>query len=151
MAHTNLAQQTLVEQNMLTLLIEGLRNTLAWEVEGTDFVRKLSTLRFITQSFQRHLEHVLALQEYDGYMDLVLQIMPQQGNVVDALRQEHDQFRKEASHIVHQFENVLPTDSDLFARICAELAGLLKRLDMHNKKEVALLQKAFVQDEGGQG
>jgi hypothetical protein len=151
MAHKDLAQQTLVEQNMLMLLIEGLRNTLAWEVQGNDFVRKLSTLRFITQSFQRHLEHVLALQEYDGYMDLVLQVSPQLGNLIDALRQEHDQFRKEASHIVHQFEHVLPTDGDSFARICAELAGLLNRLDVHNKKEVALLQEAFVQDEGGQG
>ena len=151
MAHTDLAQQTLIEQNMLNLLVEGLRNTLAWEVEGDGFVRKLSTLRFITQSFQRHLEHVLALQEYDGYMDLVLQISPRLGNLVDALRQEHDQFRKEASHIVQQFENVLPTDGDSFARICADLAGLLKRLDVHNKKEVTLMQQAFVQDEGGQG
>ena len=97
------------------------------------------------------LEHVLALQEYDGYMDLVLQISPQQGNLIDALRQEHDQFRKEASHIVHQFEHALPTDGDSFARSCAELAGLLNRLDVHNKKEMALLQEAFVQDEGGQG
>jgi len=95
MAHTDLAQQTVIEQNMLMLLIEGLRNTLAWKVRGTDFVRKLSTLRFVTQSFQRHLEHVLALQEYDGYMDLVLQVSPQLRNVVAALRQEHDQFRKE--------------------------------------------------------
>ena len=151
MAHTDLAQQTVVEQNMLMLLIEGLRNTLAWKVQGTDFVRKLSTLRFTTQSFQRHLEHVLALQEYDGYMDLVLRNGPQMGKVVDTLRQEHDQFRKEASHIVHQFEHVLPTDGDSFDRICAELVGLLKRLDVHNKKEVALMQQAFAQDEGGQG
>jgi len=151
MAHTDLAQQTLVEQNMLMLLTEGLRNTLAWKVQGTDFVRKLSTLRFVTQSFQRHLEHVLALQEYDGYMDLVLQISPQLGNVVDALRLEHDQFRKDASHIVHQFEHVLPTDGDSFARICAELDGLLNSLDVHNKKEVTLVQQAFAQDEGGDG
>src|SRR5471030_2765170 len=134
MAHTDLAQQTLVEQNMLLLIIEGLRSTLDWEVEGDDFSRKLSTLRFISESFQRHLERVLALEEYDGYMDLVLQASPQQGNNVNALKQEHQQFRKEASHIVHRFENVSPTDGDSFSRICGELVVLLKSLDAHKKK-----------------
>src|SRR5450631_3017505 len=94
MAYTDLAQQTLVEQNMLLLIIEGLRTTLAWEVQGDDFTRKLSTLRFISVSFQRHLERVLALEEYDGYMDLVLHASPQSGNNVDTLRQEHDHLRK---------------------------------------------------------
>jgi Hemerythrin HHE cation binding domain len=151
MAHTDLAQQTLVEENMLVLVIEGLRTTLAWQVQGTDFSRKLSTLRFITESFQRHLERVLAVEEYDGYMDLVLHASPQSGNNVDALRQEHDHLRKDASHIVHGFEHVSTTDCDSFARICGDLLGLLKRLDAHNKKEVKLMQKAFAQDEGGEG
>jgi len=151
MAHTDLAQQTLAEHNVLTLLIEGLRNTLAWKVEGNDFARKLSTLRFITQSFQRHLEHVLTLEEDGGYMDLVLQTRPQQDNNVNALKQEHQQFRKEASHIVHRFENVSPTDGGSFSRICGELVDLLKRLDAHNKKELKLMREAFHQDEGGEG
>jgi hemerythrin-like domain-containing protein len=151
MAHTDLAQQTLAEHKMLTLLIEGLRNTLAWKVEGTDFSRKLSTLRFIAHSFQRHLERVLALEEYDGYMDLVVQARPQMGNSIAALRQEHDQFRNEACQIVHRFEHVSPTDGDSFSRICGELIEFLNKLDAHNKKEIDLMQEAFDQDEGGEG
>jgi|ERR1043165_7365997 hemerythrin-like domain-containing protein len=151
MAYTDLAQQTLVENNMLMLLMEGLRNTLAWKVEGTDFARKLSTLRFIMHSLQRHLERVLALEEYDGYMDLALSANPQLGNSVDALRQEHEQFRKEASQIVHRFEHVSPTDGDSFTRICGELVALLNRLDGHNKKEISLMQEVFARDEGGEG
>jgi hypothetical protein len=151
MAHTDLAQQTLAEHKMLTLLIEGLHNTLAWKVQGTDFTRKLSTLRFITHSFQRHLERVLALEEFHGYMDLVLQASPQLGNSVDALRQEHQQFRKETSHIVHRFEHASPTDGDSFSRICGDLVDLLNKLDAHNKKEINLMQEAFDQDEGGEG
>src|SRR5204863_6543058 len=112
MAHTDLAQQTLAEENMFRLLIAGLRQTLAWDVQGTDFARKLSSLRFMAQSFQRHLGHLLALEEYDGYMDLVLQTNQQLGNTVIALKQEHDQFRKEASQIVYRFENVSPADGE---------------------------------------
>jgi hypothetical protein len=37
------------------LLMEGLRSTVAWKVQGNDFSRKLSTLRFIVRSFQGHL------------------------------------------------------------------------------------------------
>jgi hypothetical protein len=151
MSYTDLAQQTLVEQNMLLLIIEGLRSTLAWEVQGADFTRKLSSLRFITQSFQRHLDHVLALEEFEGYMDLVLQANPQLSNNINALKQDHQQFRKEASQIVHHFESVVPTDGDSFARICDDLGGLLSRLEAHNNKEGKLMQEAFARDEGGEG
>lgn len=151
MVYTDLAQQTQVEHGLLMLLMEGLRNTLTWKVPGVDFARKLSTLRFITQSFQRHLERVLSLEEYDGYMDLVTQASPQLSNTVDSLRVEHDRFRDEARHIVHRFEHISPKDTEAFARNCDELVDLLNRLDEHNKKEANLIQEAFVRDEGGEG
>jgi hypothetical protein len=151
MGHHDLAQQTLVENGMLMLIREGLRNTLAWTVQDTGIPRKLSTLRFITQSLQRHLERVLALEEYDGYMDLVLHESPRLSNTVDALKLDHEQLRKDAIHIVLQFEQVSPADTELFGRVCDELAGLLNRLDAHNKKEATLMQEAFARDGGGEG
>ena len=65
--NNDIAQQTVVEDGILKLLVEGLRSALAWKVTN-DFSRKLSSVRFITQSFQRHLERLMALEEYDGYM-----------------------------------------------------------------------------------
>src|SRR6266853_73541 len=103
MGHHDLAQQTLVENSMLMLIREGLRNTLAWRV--------------------------LALEEYDGYMDLVLHESPRLSNTVDALKLDHEQLRKDAIHIVLQFEQVDPGDAERFDRVCAELTGLLNRLD----------------------
>ena len=67
----NIAKQTEVESGLVKLLIEGLRSTVDWKVHGGDFSRKLSTLRFIVRSFQGHMERLFALEEYDGYMDLV--------------------------------------------------------------------------------
>jgi hypothetical protein len=151
MPHQDLAQQTLVENGMLMLILEGLRNTLAWQVRETGIPRKLSTLRFITQSLQRHLERVLALEEYDGYMDLVLHESPRLSNTVAALKVDHEQLRKDAIHIVLEFEQVDPADTERFDRDCAELAGLLNRLDAHNKKEAKLMQEAFARDGGGEG
>src|SRR4051812_6360907 len=99
MAVSDLAQQTAVEHTLLQYLMEGLRTTIAWQHQG-DGVRKLSTLRFIGQSFQRHLERLLALEECDGYMDLVLQRNPQLRKTVDALREEHEFFRQSVRRIV---------------------------------------------------
>jgi len=151
MVHTDLVQQTMVEQNMLLLLVEGLRNTLAWEVQGGDIARKLSTLRFITQSFQRHLERVLAIEEDDGYMGLASQSSLWLGHGIHSLKMEHQQFRREAARIVHRFETVGPDDGDSFARICDELIGLLDRLQAHDDREGQLMQEAFARDEGGEG
>jgi Hemerythrin HHE cation binding domain len=151
MPHTDLAQQTLVENGMLMLILEGLRNTLAWKVQDMGFARKLSTLRFITQSLQRHLERVLALEEYGGYMDFVVHESPRLTKLVESLKQDHEQLRKDTRQIVQQFENVSPADGGLFAQTCDGLGSLLTRLAAHNKKEATLMQEAFTRDEGGEG
>lgn len=121
-----MAQQTLVENEFLKLLMESLRTTLAWKVQGNDFSRKLSTLRFVAQSFQRHLERVFSLEEYDGYMNLVSKKSPRLSRTVDALRMEHDQFRIGIRRIVHGLEHVSPTNQASFDSLCADLLVLLQ-------------------------
>lgn len=81
----NIAKQTEVENGLLKLLIEGLRSTLSWKVHSSDFSRKLSTVRFIVRSFQGHLDRLFALEEYDGYMDLVNKRSPRLSRTVPGL------------------------------------------------------------------
>jgi hypothetical protein len=151
MAHENIAEQTLVEHEMLKHITDGLRRAIGWQTDGEDLVRKLSTIRFIAQSLQRHLDHLLALEEYDGYMDAVFKLSPHLRRNVHALRQEHDEFRKATEHVVHGLENVTPTEADMFHSVCGELLALLEQLDNHTRNEVALLQEAFERDGGGEG
>jgi hypothetical protein len=145
------AQQTLVEHELLGYLVEGLRTTLAWQVQGEDFTRKLSTLRFMAQCFQRHLERMMALEEYDGYMGLAGATSPWLGRKVDALRQEHTRLREAARRVVHGLEHASPTDQGEFACLCEALAALLLQVEEHTRKEVTLVQEAFTQDSGGEG
>jgi len=146
----DIAQQTVVENDMLKLLVEGLRSALAWKVTN-DFSRKLSSVRFITQSFQRHLERLMALQEYDGYMDRLEKKAPQLARAVSDLRQEHETFRTGSRRILHGLEHVSSTDHATFANLCDELLTLLKDLDEHSKKETDLYHEGFEQDAGGEG
>jgi len=145
----DIAQQTVVENDILKLLIEGLRSALAWKVANDSFSRKLSSVRFITQSFQRHLERLMALEEYDGYMVRLKKKAPQLTRAVSDLKQEHETFRTEVRRILHGLEHVSSTDYGTFANLCDELLSLLQDLEEHSNKETDLYHEA--QDSGGEG
>jgi hypothetical protein len=151
MDHDDVARQTQVEHQMLQHIMEGVRITVGWQVEGTDATRKLSTLSFMLQSFQRHLERLLALEEHEGYMDLVPANDARLARIANALKGEHQTFRSEAHRFVQRLERMQSTDLDGLAQVCSELLVLLKKIDAHSSKELALLHEAFGQDSGGGG
>ena len=146
----DIAQQMIVENSVLKLLVEGLRSALAWKVTN-DFSRKLSSVRFIAHSFQRHLERLMALEEYDGYMDRLEEKAPQLARTVSHLKQEHDNFRTGLRRILHGLEHVSSADRATFTNLCDELLKLLQGLDKHSKKETDIYHEAFEQDAGGEG
>jgi hypothetical protein len=151
MNHEDVARQTQVEQELLGHIMQVVRISAGWPVPGPDASRKLSTLRFVAQSFQRHLEHLLTLEEYDGYMDLVRTLAPRLGRTTDVLKTEHDVFRGETRHLVQRLERLPASDIAGLDRICTDMLGLLNRVEEHNAKETALIQDAMAQDEGGEG
>jgi hypothetical protein len=146
----DVAQQMQVEHGLLQHLIQGLREAAAWPVPGPDDSRKLSTLRFVAQSFQRHLERLLALEEDDGYLGLARACAPRLVRAADTLRAEHERFRAEAGRLVQRLDRLPGTDAAL-APVCADLLALLGRVESHSEREMALVHEAFGQDEGGEG
>ncbi len=144
-------QQVLIEHQMLNHITGALKATMDWEYEGTDFSRKLSSLRFVAQSFQRHLKRLMALEEADGYMAVVLDSCPQLNQEIETLRQEHDQFRHALPRIMGRLQRVSPTNRESMTKILDELTALLEKLNAHGKKETSLLLKALLTDEGGEG
>jgi hemerythrin-like domain-containing protein len=151
MANQDVAQQTLLEHGMLKHITDALRAVLAWQVQAGGSARKLSSMRFITQSLQRHLNHLWELEEHDGYMGVVTERIPRLGRQVDALRQEHDQFRQAVSRFVTRLERMSSADETGLGDLCGEMRALLDKLDEHSRKEVGLVQEAFDWEEGGEG
>ena len=145
----DVAQQMQVEHGLLQHLIQGLRGAAAWPVPGPDASRKLSTLRFVAGSFQRHLERLLALEEYDGYLGLVRACAPRLLRAADALRAEHERFRAEARRLAQRLERLPGSDREALERVGADLLALLAQIESHSEKELALVHEAFGQDEGG--
>jgi len=148
--HAN-SQQLLVEHQTLAHVTNALRATIGWEYQDTDLTRKLQSLRFVGESFKRHLKHLMELEEADGYMAVVLESRPELQEEVEALRREHSQFRTALRAILGRLRRVESTDRAGFESVSSDLIALLDRLDEHGKKEIELLQAALLTDEGGEG
>jgi hemerythrin-like domain-containing protein len=151
MTQHEFAQQTVVESGLMKSLCEGLRAALAWDAPEEEFARKLSTVRFIFQSFQRHLERLMGLEEIDGYMDNVLATNPHLTRAVASLKEEHGRFRLATGRIAQELERISATDYNAFAHVCDEMTEILQQLDEHTNEEAKLFLEGFEQEEGGEG
>ncbi|HEX4146005.1 MAG TPA: hemerythrin domain-containing protein [Pirellulales bacterium] len=149
MEHKAISEQMLIEHEMLSHLESALRALLQWTSRGQDLSRKLSSLRFMTESFQRHLEHLMALEEDDGYMEVVRECRPEFTSQVDALRTEHDDFRRRLRRATGRLERLSISDVEHCEQVSQELGQLLEQIDAHSRKEVDLLQRSLLQEEGG--
>jgi hypothetical protein len=151
MDQRDLSRHVLVEHQTLGHVIAALRATIGWNYQKADFSRKLQSLRFVGKSFQRHLKHLMRLEEEGGYLSVVVASRPELKDTVDALGREHAEFRKGLVDILTRLRHLAPTDHATFAATTADLVALLDRLDEHGKKETDLLQEALLTDEGGEG
>jgi hypothetical protein len=150
MEHKAISQQLLIEHEMITHLETALRNILQWTSHGQDLSRKLSSLRFMTESFERHLERLMTLEEHDGYMEVVVESQPQLKAQVDTLRSDHDLFRLTLRRITARLDRLSGEDKFRIEQVSDELLLLLETLDIHSRKEVDLLQESILRDEGGE-
>jgi hypothetical protein len=139
---STLAHQTLVEHQILAHVKDALRLTLETKVTSVSFERKLSSVHFMSESFHRHLERLLALEEDGGYLDLVRQNRPELLDRVVALRAEHAEFRHSLRQILQGLE--ASADDESFHGICHKLRDLLDRLDRHDAQEIDLLEQVLI-------
>ena len=98
MDRQSIAKQLHIEQELLDHIQSSLRSTIDWKTEPSNVARKLSTLRFIAEIFHRHLERLMAIDEYDGYMSHVLHTSPQLASAVEVLKRDHEMLRLDLNH-----------------------------------------------------
>lgn len=146
----DIAQQTLIEHELLGHIMSSLRSIVAWKVSDTGASRKLSSLTFVTHAFQRHFDRLMTLEEQDGYMCMVISENPALSESVDALCLEHEEFRSEINRLVSQLEHLNPDDCGQVELVSGELLALLSDIDRHGCQEIQLIQQALLQDEGGE-
>ena len=148
---TTAAEACRVEHRILEHVKNALRVALDWKVPDVGMPRKISSVRFTFKSFQRHLTRLMDVEEDGGYMAAVADFKPNLYHRVEALHDEHDNLRRLLADTVEYVELVSEDDVVQCTDACHEIAGLLARVDKHDRGEIALIQEAFSFDEGGEG
>lgn len=146
-----IAKQVQIEQEMLSHIEQALRTALDWEVGGSDLSRNISTLRFVAESFRRHLDRAWALQEHGGYMQVVLELKPNLSGTVETMKRTHIRLQGELDGILLLLEQIGPAEREAFLALRGRLELFLGQLKTHDETEAELLMDAFLTEEGGPG
>ena len=146
-----IARQAEVELAILLGVEQSLRIALQWMTRGRGNSHKLSTLRFHTWSFERHLSRIQILADHGGYMHLITDVDPHLAGEVGALRNERAGLHAKLERIIVRLDHVSPDDAAGFGRVCSDLERFLDDLRTHGQKESELLQHSFTQEECGSG
>ena len=147
---TMLAHETLIEHQIMEHIKEALR--LALDARGwpSALGRKLASVRFMADSFERHFLRLLDLEEDGGYMLAECERAPQLSAQVTALREEHTEFRQELDQTLQALRLQAGDDEGRFEGLCRTLQSLLERIDVHDAKEVELLEQLLLAKPVGQ-
>ena len=140
-----------VEHQMLEHIKGALRVTLDWNAPVVSQARKKSSIRFSLQSFCRHLERLMAIEEEDGYMEVVAEAKPFMEDQIRKLKHDHDHFRARVRELGPLLDDVSDWQEVQFDEVCKEIKELLNEVDRHDQAEVRLLQETLTMDEGGEG
>ena len=143
--------QTKLESQALEHVTRALEVMLGWTVEGDGYARKLSSVRFFTELYQRHLERLFALEEVDGYMESVARQTPELAGQVDRLKAEHEQFRTALRKSMVRIDLASPLHLNEFDATCQELRTTVNAVLEHLRLESDLLVESFNRDTGGEG
>jgi hypothetical protein len=142
--------QFTVENQVLDHVKTALRKTLASDEDRMGLERKVSTVKFVTESLVRHLRRLLDLEDEEGF-DPTETTKPHLAEKAAALQREHEQFREHLNRLGQSVAHITPDDEPHFNALCADLLALLDRLDKHEAAELQVLQELHNSDEGGEG
>jgi Hemerythrin HHE cation binding domain len=140
-----------MEHQVLHHIKQALRVTLDWHAPVVSMPRKLSSLQFTIKSFKRHLDRVIALEEEGGYMAEVLDVRPHFQDRIDGLVTDHSQFRTRMQALTSELNDISEWEEPRFDQVCSDLRALLDDVDLHDAREIELLQEGLLCDDGGEG
>lgn len=140
-----------IEHQMLDHVKGALRVTLDWDAPEVSLSRKKSSVRFSFQSFCRHLERLMRIEERDNYLVELADSKPYLEPQIRRLQGDHDQFRRRIHELAPRLENLTDWQEEQYEQCCQQVRELLNAVDQHDHAEVRLLQDMLSYDEGGEG
>lgn len=149
--HDSAVSVSWIEHQTLEHIKGALRVTLDWQAPSVSQARKKSSIRFALQSFCRHLERLMKIEERGGYMAVVAETNPCLEHRIRRLEGDHDRFRGQIKRLVPRLAEVADWQEEEFEFVCKDIKEFLEEVDKHDLAEVDLLQQTLTLDEGGEG
>ncbi|HET6882507.1 MAG TPA: hypothetical protein VFI31_20235 [Pirellulales bacterium] len=141
-------EQALFEHQLLAHIAEALRTTIDWALHTQDCSSRLPSLRFIAHSFHRHLEHILDLEEREGYLPAIgSRRHADLRGPIETLRREHNDFRRRLRLAVDRLEQLTASDYLTVGEVCTGLLALLDEINDHNRREMLLIEEVRERDD----
>jgi hypothetical protein len=144
-------RQALAEHDLVEHVKDALRLALSWNLREVGLARKLTSVRFCTESLVRHLQLMMEMEEQGGYLDDIGDTKPHLCDRAERLAAEHTTIRSESTRVLALVEAATPENDESFQECCRELELLLARLDDHESRERELFFELYCDDEGGEG
>jgi hypothetical protein len=143
--------QFTVENQVLDHVKTALRKTLASDEDRMGLDRKVSTVKFVTESLVRHLIRLLDLEDEAEANEPIGELKPHLADKTSALHFEHSQFRGVLREMGDAVAEIRADNEEQFDAFCKDVLIFLDRLDQHEARELAILQELHNSDEGGEG
>ncbi len=143
--------QFTVENLILDDVKNALRRSLASDEDRLGAERKISMVKFVTESLVRHLRRLLELEDEAEAADPIAEFKPHLADKATALQNDHCQFRTMLDELSEQVENLVPGNETYYSAFSREMLAFLDRLDEHEQAELEMLQEVHNSDEGGEG
>lgn len=143
------ASQTWMEHQSLEHIKRALRVTIDWRAPAISYQRKRQSVTFAFESFARHLERLMSIEEEDGYLQMVADAKPNKAKCIATLRADHTRMRRQVEQLTVDLAALEDWQEVEFERVCKDIGRLLDSMDEHDRAEIDLLQDALLMDEGG--
>lgn len=142
------ARHALFEHELLEHLKQALRRAIHWDSREVGLPRKRSSVCFTADSFGRHLERLMEIEEDGGYMRDIVEGKPQLTDKAQKLLDDHAHFRAELAHLLPAARQPASLDESALQQFCARCLKLLDRVDAHDRHEIDLYQDGVLSEEG---
>lgn len=144
------AKQAILELDIIGHAREALTAVTQADFHETQLIRKLDALRFVLESFQRHVERLFTLEEQSGYIPALSESHPHLSSTIERLQRQHRGLTRSIQQLVTRVESISPSSSMEFAALCKDISRMTNEFVAHTHAETLLLQDAYDQDTGGE-
>ncbi len=149
MTEQEIAKRVAEEHKKLAGIMQDLNDALA-NMPDSNRVDWLENLRKHFFHFRAHMNHRVALEEYGGFMEWVVEARPTLARRVEGLRRERRNWLAGIEQSQQQLADATPDQAEQLESIRSKVLEVMGVIRRHTEEEDMVIADALLQDIGGE-